>query len=447
MFGSALVHARDRSANLANKALWCALVSKGTGLNLLARPFDAAAAQWPEALGKLRQAGPVHRIALPNGQEAWLVTSYAEVMAGLTDPRIANLPGSGLPDDHNLADDIMHGLTDGLLLMMHGPEHARIRRLIARAFTARRVEELRPRIRRHTDELLDGLVKRDEFDVMEDLAFPLTMHMLGELVGLPAEDMAAFRGWVVAYTNAVGAHVYPSAEITEFVEYLRGLVASKRENPDGALLSALIEVRDADDGRLSETELTSAVCLLIAAGFNTSVTAIGNIMYHLFSQPEEADLLRARPDTVAAVVERCLQLYPPVISSFVRIATEPVELGGVLIPPGAPVLFSLLSANHDSADFDGADFDKADGQCPVHKPAVQHIAFGHGPHYCLGASLARAEIQVVVSELLWRCPGLRLAVPITELTWAGGILTRGVARLPVWPDAAGEGRGLGAGSA
>jgi cytochrome P450 len=217
-------------------------------LETLPRPFDGAARQWPEVLGELRAAGPVHLIVLPSGQEAWLVTRYAEVLAGLTDPRLANVPGTGLPEDHNLSDDIMHGVTDGLLVMMHGSEHARIRRLVAGVFTARRVEELRPRIEQLTGELLDGLTGRAEFDVIEDLAYPLTMRVLGELLGLPPQDMTAFRSWVQAYISSVGAEVFPAPEITEFVGYLRRLIASKRAHPDGALLSALIEVRDANDG-------------------------------------------------------------------------------------------------------------------------------------------------------------------------------------------------------
>jgi cytochrome P450 len=395
----------------------------------LPKPFAGEAGRWPEAFGALREAGPVHLIALPNGEETWLVTRYAEVIAGLTDPRLAALPGAGLPPDHGLSDDIMHRIIDGQLLMMNGPEHARLRRLIARAFTPRRAEELRPRIEQITAERLDRLAGCGEFDVIEDLAFPVTMRVLGELLGLPEEDMPAFRAWALAYIHCHGAEVFPTAEITAFVGYLGQLVARKRENRDGALLSALIEVHDAEDGRLSETELTACVCLLIAAGFQTTTGAIANSVHHLLTHRGEADLLRAQPGTTSAVVERCLYLYPPAVISGGRIATEQVELGGVVIPPGALVLFSLLSANHESAGYDGRGAPGAG-----HEPAGPHVAFGHGAHYCLGASLARAQIQIVVSALLRRFPRLRLAIPTTEVKWVScGIITLTPSRLPVIP--------------
>jgi cytochrome P450 len=372
------------------------------------------------ALAALRGAGPVHRITLPNGVPAWLVARYEEGRAALADARLAN--GMTRTPQDILPEDVARSVQRS---MMHcdPPDHTRLRGLVSAVFTAGRMKALRPRVVAIMDELLDGLAGRSEFDLVEEVALPLPMRVICELLGFRMEDREKVRAWTIAYVTALGSARYPVAEIAAFVEYMRGVLDAKRERPDDGLLSALVAVRDGSD-RLSDDEVISMATLLLSAGYETTAGLIGTGMFHLLSRPEVTGRVRTDPEALPAVVEECLRFESPAPTAFPRMAQEDLEIGGVRIAAGEVVLISILSANRDETVFDEAATFDADRE-------RRSMAFGHGVHHCLGAPLARMEGQVAFAALLERFPRLRLTAKPDELHWMPGLFVRGLRSLPV----------------
>ncbi|WP_433223493.1 cytochrome P450 family protein [Dactylosporangium sp. CS-047395] len=370
----------------------------------------------------LRQEAPVHPVTLPNGIEVWLVTRYADCKVALADPRLSKRQGAG-DNARSLARPVSTPLTRHLLAN-DPPDHTRLRKLVAKVFTARRVEELRPRVGELSAALVGSLRGQEEAELVEDYAVHLPIQVICELLGVPVEDQADFRRWTSVMVSAsAGGPGVPEAAAA-FVGYLLGLIDRKRSAPAGDLLSALIATRDEGD-RLSEDELTSMAFLLLLAGHETTVNLIGNGMYTLMTHPDAHRRLRADPALVPAAIEEFLRLESPVETATSRTAMEPVTYGGVTIPAGAMVAISLLAADRDPERFpapDTFDLDRADNQ---------HLAFGYGIHYCLGAPLARLEAQIAFTDLLTAFPGMRLAVPAAEVRWRPGVLIHGPVALPV----------------
>jgi cytochrome P450 len=379
-----------------------------------------------EVYAGLAAGGSVHRIQLPHGEPAWLVTGYDDVRQALADPRLVKggpppvEPGQPLPADVHRAmmNDLLH---------LDPPDHTRLRRLVSSAFTRRRVEDLAPRIGQLADALLDELLAapREVADLIPAYAFPLPMTVLCELLGVPADDAPAFRGWS---TTLVAGSLAPVAEwvgaATSLIGYVRDLLDRKRRQPGDDLLHALVAARDGAD-RLSEDELTSMVFLLLVAGQETTVNLIANGTLTLLLHPAELAAVRADPAALPAVVEEVLRYDGPVQVATPRIAVAPVELGGVLIAPGDVVVPSLLAANRDPRRPGGDVFD------PRRTPALPHTAFGHGVHHCLGAPLARLEGRIALERLVTRCPDLRLATTADRLELRPSMLMHGLASLPV----------------
>ncbi len=361
-------------------------------------------AQW-------RREGPVRQVRLASGTTAWLVTRYDEARQALTDPRLSKAAGGDGPlSRHMLAVD--------------PPDHTRLRRLVSAAFTARRIEALRPRIAEITDELLDAMAGRDTFDLIDAFAFPLPIQVICELLGIPSDDRDAFRAWSNVIVGGVAYQDQFPAAATALVSYIQALLAERRARPGDDLLSGLIEVRDSED-RLTEDELISMVFLLLVAGHETTVNLIGNGMYLLLTQRERWEQLCADPGLLPTAIEEFLRYEAPVETATFRFTTEPVELGGATIPAHALVLVGLLSANRDAGRFPEADLLRLD------RAQNPHLAFGHGIHYCLGAPLARLEARTAFAGLTARFPSLRLAVSPDELAWRPGLLLRGLFTLPV----------------
>lgn len=375
-------------------------------------------------LAQLRQEGPVHRIRLGSGGYAWLVTRYEEARQALNDQRLAMGPelkfrvGRPLPADAYQA-------TSKHMLNADPPDHTRLRRLVSKAFTVRRMEDMRPHIQRIADQLIDSFDSSGEVDLIEDYAFPLPLRVICDLIGVPAMDREAFRDWSNVMIANYAQHTPESTEaIFLLASYVRELVARKRADPDDALLSALIEATDAGD-RLDEDELTSTVFLLLIAGHETTVNLIGNAMYLLLKHPDKAAWLRQNPGAVPAAIEEVLRYESPVMNTPFRVTTEPVRCGDVTIPAGELVLVSLLSANRDGVVFDSPN------DIDLSRRESQHLAFGFGIHYCLGAPLARVEAQIAVLALLRRFPGVGARGPLSQAEWRRGLLMRGLHRLPV----------------
>jgi len=368
---------------------------------------------------RLRAEHPVARVIMPGGTPAWLITGYAEARVALTDPRLLKLPkGWRPPPDSLLASLDLH------MLNLDPPDHDRLRKLVNKAFTPRRVEELRPRIAAITAGLLDDMSTRREVDLLAAFAFPLPITVICELLGVPVADRDQFRAWsATIVADTVTPEVF-QAHATAMTVYFRTLMAARRREPADDLLSALISARDEGEG-LSENELLSMAFLLLVAGHETTVNLIASGTLALLLNPGELARLRADPSLLGGAVEELLRYVNPVNNATFRFTGEPVELAGVAIGPGEVVLVSLSGANRDPARY--ADPDRLD----LDRDSGGHLAFGHGIHYCLGAPLARLEAEIAFRGLLERFGSMTLAVPPAELRWRPSTLIHGLESLPV----------------
>jgi len=319
---------------------------------------------------------------------------------------------------------------DANLLNMDPPVHTRLRRLVTAAFTQRRVEGLRPQVQEIADELVDGFADRGRAELMAVFAGPLPVLVIAELLGIPVSSRGDFRSWTDAMLvpgtdEPVDARRRQRAAISELTAFLTDLIAAKRRERGTDLLSALLAVRDEDDGRMSEDELTSLTFLLLFAGYESPVHHIGNTIRAVLTDPVLASQVRADEHALAAASEEILRYDTPGTLAIRRFAIEPLTIARQRIPAGDTVMLAIGAANRDPAQFadpDIVDIDRGD---------TRHVAFGHGIHYCLGASLARMETAIAVGTLLERLPDIRLAVPADQLVQRGSFRNRGLARLPV----------------
>jgi cytochrome P450 len=372
---------------------------------------------------RLRAEGPVHRVRMPEGKaEAWLVVGYEAGRAALADPRLSKdwaKASPALP---------LGAISSGPhMLRADPPDHTRLRRLVAREFTARRVEELAPGIQRTTDALLDRMLAAPDgrADLVEALSFPLPISVICALLGVPDLDRDSFRAWSNEALGATEPEVRRAAAAS-MARYLEQLVADKRERPGDDLMSALIHGSDEDGDRLSPEELLGMAWLLLVAGHETTVNLISNGVLALLTHPGQLAALRADLSRIDAAVEEMLRYDGPVETPTYRFTTEPVTIGDTVVPGGGElVLVALADADRDPGRFPSPDrFD-------ISRDARGHVAFGHGIHYCLGAPLARLEARIAVRTLLERCPDLALDVHPAALTWRSGMMIRGPVSLPV----------------
>ncbi|MDX2825452.1 cytochrome P450 [Streptomyces ipomoeae] len=369
---------------------------------------------------ELRALGPVHRVRLPEPDarhEVWLVVGYEEARAALADPRLSK---DGSKIGVTFLDEELIGK---YLLVSDPPDHTRLRRLIAREFTARRVEQLRPRVREITDSLLDAMLPLGRADLVESFAYPLPLTVICELLGVPELDRAAFRK---LSTEAV-APTSAESEYDAFVQlavYLRELIEDKRCSPPADdLLSALIRTTDEDGDRLSPDELRGMAFVLLIAGHETTVNLITGAVHALLAHPDQLAAVRADKSLVDAAVEETLRYESPVETGTFRYAAEPLDIAGTAVAPGETVMIGLAAADRDDTRYPTPDrFD-------IHRDTRGHLAFGHGIHYCLGAPLARLEARTAIAALLDRCPDLALDGPPGP--WLPGMLIRGVRSLPL----------------
>jgi len=386
----------------------------------------------PHALYELlRRERPVTRAMLPQGLPAWLVTRYDDVRAALVDPRLAK-DSAGL---HRVFDQVMDDERERVLfgrelsshmLNSDPPDHTRLRKLVSRAFTARAIARLRPRIEAVAAELTELMSARlaagEVLDLLDEFAFPLPMTVICEILGVPDERRNDFRGWSNMLLSAAPVPQRTSAAMA-IAEYLSALVADKRARPREDMLSTIVAASEEAD-QLSEAEAVAGAFLLLVAGHETTVNLIGNGMLALLRNPDQLALLRADPSLVPGAVEEFLRLDGSLNLATMRFTTEPVTIAGTEIPAGEIVLLALGSANRDPARYERPD------QLDVRRD-TSNLAFGHGIHHCLGAPLARLEGEIAFRVLLDRFPGLALAGDPRELTWRNSTLIRGLTRLPV----------------
>jgi cytochrome P450 len=376
----------------------------------------------PEYL-RLLENRPVAQVRLPDGKPAWLVTRHADVRQVLIDPRFSRAAASG-PD----APQVGLSIANDSILGMDPPEHTRLRKLVARAFTARRVEELRPRVAKIVDELLDeiGTLPRP-VDLVDHFSLPLPVQVICELLGVPAGDRHTFHSWS---DTLMGDWQRDPTEVQGAFDalsrYFEGLIAGKRAEPADDLMTALIDARDSQD-RLSERELVTLSLGLLIAGHETTANQINMFLLTLLRNPDGLARLRADPDAIPRAVEELMRFVQlgDGGASLPRVTTEEVELSGVRLPAGSAVLPVLAVANRDPAAFDEPNL------LDLSRTDNPHLGFGAGVHHCLGAQLARMELQEALRGLLRRLPDLRLAVPESELGFKSGMVVRSLEALPV----------------
>ncbi|MCM2410832.1 cytochrome P450 [Streptomyces sp. RKAG290] len=371
---------------------------------------------------ELRARGPVHRVRIPEGTDAWLVVGYEEGRAALADQRLSKQWRNASPALG------VHQVASGTsMLSTDAPVHTRLRKLVTREFTPRRMQQLVPRVQQMTDELLDTMLARPgrASDLVESLAFPLPMSVICELLGVPFLDREAFRAWSNTVVSSIdaGARRAATAEMSGF---LTGLLSDKRKQPGEDLMSALIHTADEEGDRLSGEELMGMAWLLLVAGHETTVNLIANGVLALLTHPQQLGALRADPGLIDGAVEEMLRYAGPVETPTYRFTTEPLDIAGTVIPGGGElVLVAMADANRDPDRY--PDPDRFD----ITRDARGHVAFGHGIHYCLGAPLARIEAAVAIGSLLERCPELALDADPQTLDWRTGMLIRGPEALPV----------------
>jgi nocardicin N-oxygenase len=376
-------------------------------------------------LYELRAVEPVPLVQLPYGEPCRLVTRYEHVRSMLSDPRFSRAATIGR--DVARTQPVLP--IEDAILGMDPPEHTRIRRLVSATFTARRMQALRGRAQEVVDALLDEMERAPPpVDLVEALALPLPITMICELLGVPYDDRHRFRGWADTFMTSSGFTIdevlHAHGELTS---YLEGMVARRREQPTDDVLGALVALRDDDGDRITEPELVSLATAILVAGYETTASQIGKFVLCLLGHPDQLRTLRERPELVPNAVEELLRLIPLSSgTSIAYLATQDVELGGVTIRAGDAAMASTASANRDELAFEHAD------QLDVERPDIFHLGFGHGSHFCLGAHLARVELQVALESLLRRFPNLRLAVPVDEVRWKDGSAVWGLLELPVF---------------
>lgn len=372
---------------------------------------------------RLRDTAPVHRVAGTDGNPAWLVTRYEDVREALANPLLSMDKKHALPGGYQGLS--LPPALDANLLNMEAPDHTRIRRLVVRAFTSRRIEQLRTPVRETADRLLDALGPHGSADLMTAYAAPLPITVICDLLGIPGEYRRDFRAWTDVLVAPDPTRPGAAKEaVAAMLGFLTQLLADKRKKPADDLLSDLIAVRDEGD-RLTEDELMSLAFLILFAGYENTVQLIGNAILGLLTHPDQLAALRANPERFPNAVEEFARHEGPALLAIRRFPVEDVTIGAVTVPAGETVLLSLAAANRDPARF--PDPERLD----LGRDASGHLDLGRGIHYCVGAPLARLETEIAVSALLERLPDLALDTDPAELRWRPSLRARGLLALPV----------------
>jgi pimeloyl-[acyl-carrier protein] synthase len=374
---------------------------------------------------RLREEDPVH--ASPLG--IWVLTRYEDAVMVLRDARFGR-EGIAELQEARLGAARARPKNSRDMLFRDPPDHTRLRSLVSRAFTPRVVEEMRPHIQGIVDGLLDRVEGSGGMDVIEDLAYPLPVRVICEMLGVPTSDQEVFRQWSADIARSLDAALFPAdsgvgtrgQEASDALkEYFRSLIAVRRKHPQPDLLSGLIAAEEQGD-KLTEAELLSTCVLILIAGHETTVNLIGNGLLALLGNPDQLRALANDPGLIQTGVEELLRYDGPVQRTS-RMTMADVEIGGKKIAKDSVVVAAIGAANRDPAVF--ADPERLD----VARKDNRHIAFGFGIHFCLGASLARIEGQVAIGTLLRRMPALKLVSDIPE--WRESSVLRGLKTLPI----------------
>jgi cytochrome P450 len=374
---------------------------------------------------RLRSEDPVHWSPFAN---AWMLTRYADAFAYLQDRRFSRVAFlDQMRARFGAAQPILRFQSEELSFL-DGDKHTRLKNLVGKAFSPQRIAAIRPRIRAAVEARLDKLEPRRRFDVIADYAYPLPADVISAMIGVPEEDWPRLRQWVdgivlsrgLVRTPELMAHGDRSA--TAFEGYLRDLIARRRADPSDDLMSALITAEE-QGANLNDDQIVSMTETLFAAGHATTRSLIGLGLLALMRNPGELERLRSRPDLIVHAVEEMLRYDPPTQAPSPQVAIEDVEIGGKKIRKGQMVSVLIGAANRDPDRFTEPDrFD-------ITRVNNEHLSFSLGPHYCLGASLARAEAQIAIMAIVERCPNLRLGDGPLRFQVAGRF--RGLEALPI----------------
>jgi cytochrome P450 len=386
-------------------------------------PFDPAVLADPYPYyRRMREEDPVHWNPT---LRIWLLTRHADVLELLRDERFSadrTKSERYVPPPPDRAPEARS------MLVLDPPDHTRLRELVSKAFTARMVERLRPRVESIAAELVERISGSAEVDLIDEFAYPLPVVVIAEMLGIPTRDRIRFQEWSATLVRGLDPVSLIDPETQEAVfqagralnEYLRGVIAERRREPADDLITGMIAARDQGD-LLSEAELVAMCNLLLVAGHETTVNLIGNGTLALLRHPDQLERLRREPALAKSAVEELLRFAPPVHWTG-RVAAEEIEMDGRTVEPGQFVLGVLAGVNRDPAVF--PDPDRLD----ITRDPNPHLGFGRGIHFCLGAPLARLEAQIALPMLLERFPELRLTgEPVPRPTWN----LRGYAHLPV----------------
>jgi cytochrome P450 len=347
---------------------------------------------------ELARDEPVSRVSMPHGGVAWLITGYPELRRFLGDPSFSSMAATA-PDTPRVTP---LPLRPGGLLTMDAGEHGRIRRVVAKAFTARRVDRLRARIQAVADELIERMAAQGPpADLVADLAVPLPVVMICALFGIPYAERERFRRYSDVFISTF-AHTREQVDAarSDLEAFIGELIELRRREPGDDVVSMLVEAMDVE--RLSAAEAARTGVGILMAGHDTSLSMISNACYLLLSRPERYAQLRGDPGLLATAVDEFVRVIPlRSIGSFPRRATMDVEIGGVRIRAGDTVIFQRASADRDERVFDRPH------EVDLARTPNPHLGFGHGVHHCLGAPLARMELRIAFPALFDRFPGLR----------------------------------------
>jgi pentalenolactone synthase len=388
--------------------------------SLPALPFEQPhPLQTAPLLRALQAGGPIHRVRTAVGDPAWLVTGYTEVRQLLGDDRL----GMSHPDPDRAARANDSALFGGRPQGNYDTEHtdrARFRGLLQPFFTAKRMRALRPRVDALVTGLLDQVATQTPpVDLHQALAVPLPILVICELLGVPYEDQTRFRAFSQA-AAAIGDQARSQAGLMDLWAYTRQLVGHKRAHPSDDVISGLCAVDGLDDDYIA-----MLAAMILFAGHETTVVQLGYGAVLLLTNPDQHHAVLADPQLLPAAVEECLRAGNSGGGGIPRYPRTTIQIAGVTIPAGDLILLDNGAANHDASVFaDPHRFDLA-------RPANPHLTFGHGGHYCIGAPLARVELEAVFAQLIPRFPTMRLAVPVEALQVRRDLLTGGLAELPV----------------
>ena len=380
---------------------------------------------------QLRAEAPVFPVTvpMPTRQRAWLITRYDDVLDVLKDTRFAKNPRNATsPEQLKKMPWIppMFKPLEQNMLDLDSPDHTRLRALVHKAFTPRLIDQMRDQIQALTNELLDEAEPKGGMDLIADFALPLPLTIIGRILGVPAEDNHKFHRWtktlLSAGTNMNYFVVIPTMML--FMGYLKKLIKKRRAYPKDDLVTALVQAKDGSD-QLSGDEVLAMIFLLLVAGHETTVNLIGSGSLALLENPDQLEKLCNEPAVIKPAIEELLRFVCPVEMATERYAREDITIAGTTIPRGELVLAVIGSANRDANYFDNPD------SLDVTRENNKHLAFGHGVHFCLGASLARLEGQIAMSTLVQRMPNLRLSIAPDQIRWRSGFILRGLEALPV----------------